>query len=196
MAQVRSHFPTTSILVPNFHLINSPPLSSFIGSDVFCLKVCDPNGPDVRHYCEHIFDRIGCAYNAPNNARNGTFESCDSENQDFPGVYTGADGTVSTYTQPAVSLGAITTIPYTARVPASSNCTPFTSASIYTSLPQATGVSTTGASGGTSASRTSGGASATGSGSGAAKPTSGAEGRMAISGVAVVGVVLSVVFLA
>lgn len=175
---------------------------NFIGSDSFCLKVCDPNGSDDARFCEHILDRIGCAFNAPNNARNGTFESCDSENQDFPGIYTGADGTVSTYTQPAVSLGPITSMPYTARVPASSNCTPFTSSSIYTSLPQATGVSTAGgASGsasatGASASRTSGGASSTGSGSGAAKPTSGAESRMAISSVAVVGVVLSMVFLA
>jgi hypothetical protein len=97
-----------------------------------------------------------------------------------------------------VSLGPITTIPYTARVPASSNCTPFSSASVYSGLPQATGAATTAVgSAGASASRTSGGATAaTGSGSGAAKPTSGAEGRMAISGVAVVGLVLSVMFLA
>ncbi|KAJ3482670.1 hypothetical protein NLJ89_g12124 [Agrocybe chaxingu] len=61
---------------------------NFMGSNTFCFKVCDPAGPSAADYCEHIFDRIGCAYNAPNNARNGTFESCDGESQDFPGIYT------------------------------------------------------------------------------------------------------------
>jgi hypothetical protein len=64
--------------------------------------------------------------------RDGVFESCLGETQDYPGVYTGANGQVSTYQQPAESLGAITSIPYTARIPASSSCTPFTSSLIYT----------------------------------------------------------------
>lgn len=37
-----------------------------------------------------------------------------------------------TYQQPAEELGPITTIPYTARIPASSQCTPYTSSAIYT----------------------------------------------------------------
>ncbi|KIM40804.1 hypothetical protein M413DRAFT_50517, partial [Hebeloma cylindrosporum] len=155
---------------------------NFIGSNSFCFKACDPNGPNAKHYCEHIFDRIGCAYNAPNNARNGTFEACDSENQDFPGVYTGADGAVTTYRQPPESLGPITSVPYTARVPASSNCTPFESARIYTGLPEPTGVTTTGANPGPSGLSTSRTGSGTGS-AGAPAPTSanGAQGRMAVS---------------
>lgn len=61
---------------------------SFMGGSAFCFKVCDPAGAHAADYCQHIFDRIGCAYNAPNNAQNGTFEACLGENQDFPGVYT------------------------------------------------------------------------------------------------------------
>lgn len=36
-----------------------------------------------------------------------------------------------TYTQPAESLGAINTMPYEPRVPASSNCVKFQSAQLY-----------------------------------------------------------------
>ncbi|KAF9461027.1 hypothetical protein BDZ94DRAFT_1168573 [Collybia nuda] len=103
---------------------------NFLGSDFFCLKACDPAGRNAPRFCEHIYDRIGCAYNAPNNARNGVFESCQGANQDFPGVYV-QGGVTHTYTQPPESLGPILSIPYTARVPASSNCAQFASASIY-----------------------------------------------------------------
>jgi len=111
---------------------------NFMGSDIFCLKACDPARPNAARFCEHVFDRIGCAYNAPNAARNGTFTSCDGENQDFPGIYT-TGGQVVTYTQPPESLGAISTIPYTARIPSSSNCVTYTSSSIYAALPTTSG---------------------------------------------------------
>lgn len=62
-----------------------------MGGDAFCFKVCDPAGPRAAELCQHIFDRIGCAYNAPNNAQNGTFVACLGDNQDPPGVYT-SDG--------------------------------------------------------------------------------------------------------
>ena len=61
---------------------------SFMGGSAFCFKVCDPAGAHAADYCQHIFDRIVCAYNAPNNAQNGTFEACLGENQDYPGIYT------------------------------------------------------------------------------------------------------------
>ncbi|KAF8873485.1 hypothetical protein BD779DRAFT_1569969 [Infundibulicybe gibba] len=92
---------------------------NFMGNNIFCIKVCDPSGPDAARYCDHKFDRIGCAYNAPNAARNGTFESCDGDNQD---------------SQPAESLGPITSMPYTAKVPASSNCKQFSSTSAFAAL--------------------------------------------------------------
>ena len=105
-----------------------------MGGNAFCFKACDPSKSNAADYCQHIYDRIGCAFNAPNNAKNGTFESCEGENQDFPGVYT-QNGQTMTYTQPPESLGPITTMPYTPRVPASSNCVTYTSSVIYTGLP-------------------------------------------------------------
>jgi hypothetical protein len=112
---------------------------NFMGGNLFCFKICDPAGPNAADYCQHIYDRIGCAYNAPNNAQNGTFQSCEGANQDFPGVYTDSAGKVQTYTQPPESLGAISTLPYTPKVPASSNCVTYTSSSIYAALPTASG---------------------------------------------------------
>ncbi|KAF7289885.1 hypothetical protein MIND_01362900 [Mycena indigotica] len=109
---------------------------NFMGGNAFCLKACDPSKPNAAKFCEHIFDRIGCAYNAPNAAKTGTFESCAGDNQDFPGIYT-SNGQVLTYTQPDEKLGAIQTMPYEPKVPASSNCTPFTSASLYNALQSA-----------------------------------------------------------
>jgi len=108
---------------------------NFMGGNIFCFKICDPAGANAANYCQHIFDRIGCAYNAPNNAKSGTFEVCQGDNQDFPGVFTNSAGVVQTYTQPPESLGAISTIPYTPKVPASSNCVTYTSSAIYASLP-------------------------------------------------------------
>jgi hypothetical protein len=108
---------------------------SFMGAGKFCLKACDPKGPNAANFCQHIYDRIGCQYNAPASYADGEFTSCLGDNQDFPGVYTGADGVVTTYQQPPEALGAISTMPYTARIPASSSCTTYTSAAIYTGLP-------------------------------------------------------------
>ncbi|GAA5893786.1 hypothetical protein JCM5296_001133 [Sporobolomyces johnsonii] len=133
---------------------------NFMGGSTFCLKACDPDYELGYAMCEHIFDRIGCKYNAPANyaAINGTFESCLGDDQLYPGVFVGSDGATSTYTQPPESLGVITTIPYEPFTPSSSSCTPYTSANIYTAAPT---ISTT--SSATSASSTS--AASTGSAS-------------------------------
>jgi hypothetical protein len=40
--------------------------TSVIGGNAFYLKACDPAGPNVANYCQHIYGRIVCAYNAPN----------------------------------------------------------------------------------------------------------------------------------
>ncbi|CAE7147072.1 unnamed protein product [Rhizoctonia solani] len=105
---------------------------NFMGADRFCLKACDPADPDDDKYCEHILDRIGCEYNAPAAYRDGVFESCEGENQDFPGVYTNAAGQVTTYKQPPESAGDIKSMPYQPKIPASSNCVTFQSAALYT----------------------------------------------------------------
>ncbi|KAI0056579.1 hypothetical protein BV25DRAFT_1813774 [Artomyces pyxidatus] len=106
---------------------------NFMGSNSFCLKVCDPAGTNPAGYCQHTLDRIGCAYNAPSNAPDGTFEVCDSDNMDVPGIYT-VNGQTFSYSEPPETLGAITTIPYQPRVPASSNCVTYQSTALYTDL--------------------------------------------------------------
>jgi len=111
----------------------------FVGGGIFCLKVCDPESAQGPQLCQHIYDRIGCAYNAPANyaAINGTFQSCAGDNQLPPGVYVGDNGRTSTYTQPPESDGVISSIPYTAAIPATSQCTTFSSAAVFTELASA-----------------------------------------------------------
>ncbi|KAB5593321.1 hypothetical protein CTheo_3239 [Ceratobasidium theobromae] len=145
---------------------------NFMGANLFCLKACDPADPDDDKYCEHIFDRIGCTYNAPAAYKDGVFESCEGENQDFPGIYT-SNGQVMTYTQPPESLGAISTMPYNPRVPASSNCVTFQSSAIYTG-----GVSVSAPAASTSGSAGAASNTATAAASGTARP-SGASGTSA-----------------
>jgi len=111
---------------------------NFMGGGAFCLKACDPANADAANFCQHVFDRIGCNYNAPAAYQDGIFLSCLGDNQDFPGVYTGADGKVSTYVQPPESLGPIQTMPYQPKIPATSQCTTFTSAQLYANAPAAT----------------------------------------------------------
>lgn len=102
------------------------------------MKACDPTNPDAANLCQHVFDRIGCLYNAPAAYQPGVFLSCLGDNQDFPGVYTGADNKTTTYVQPAESLGPISTMPYQPKIPATSSCTTYSSAALYASAPAAT----------------------------------------------------------
>lgn len=168
--------------------------TNFMGGNAFCFKACDPSKPNAAHHCEHVFDRIGCAFNAPNNAKNNTFESCDAENADYPGVYT-SNGQVMTYTQPPESLGPITTIPYTARVPASSNCQTLTSSVLFAGLPTITPSSTPSSMVTKSKSSTATGSASTPKSSSSTSTTS--DGTiLAISGASLLGVVFSALFLA
>ena len=133
-----------------------------MGANSFCMKVCDPADPEAPQLCQHIYDRIGVIYNCPNQAKNGTFESCEGENQDPPGIFT-SNGQVMTYTQPPESLGPISTQPYEVRMPASSNCVTYNSADLFAALGTPTAVAS------------SGSAKATASGSGTAKATGSAS---------------------
>lgn len=118
----------------NNSYIQAPEWHNFIGNDYFCFKVCDPSKPNDARYCEHIFDRIGCMYNAPSAAKDGEFTACKGDNQDFPGIYTDASGAVQTYTQPPESLGPITTMPYQPKVPASSECVTYRSEDLFAAV--------------------------------------------------------------
>lgn len=99
-------------------------------------KACDPADENDSRYCNNVFDRIGCYYNAPADygSINGTFTSCEGENQMFPGLYVNSAGNTVTYTQPPEEDGVITSMPYQPSIPNSSECTTFTSAQLYSVL--------------------------------------------------------------
>ena len=178
-------------------LLSSTHLASrFIGANLSAAKICNPAGPNPLGYCLNTLDRLGIAYNMPNNAQDGVFEVCDSDAMELPGVYT-SNGQTLTYTQPDESLGPITTVPYTPTVPSSSNCQTFQSTDLYTDT--ISGYSTT-----TSASSPTGkvvsGSSGTRTGSSSpASSTSGSNGAGVVTislFSTILGVAFSVAFLA
>ncbi|EKM58739.1 uncharacterized protein PHACADRAFT_253235 [Phanerochaete carnosa HHB-10118-sp] len=155
--------------------------TQFIGNGIACMKWCDPKDPDAANYCYNQLDRVGIDYVCPQNAQNGTFEVCESDPMQFPGVYV-TNGVTTSYTQPPESLGPITTMPYSASIPASSNCVTYQSSDLFAALPTISGAATSGASSGSGSGapaaatgKPSSGASASGSrtGSASAAPTGG-----------------------
>lgn len=110
--------------------------NSFMGSDMFCFKACNPSLSPAEQlsYCNNIFDEIGCQYNAPAAYAPGVFETCLSDNQIPVGIYTNAAGVTTTYVQPSV----VVTMPYTASIPASSSCTTYASTQLWSNQPSGT----------------------------------------------------------
>ncbi|EJD40734.1 hypothetical protein AURDEDRAFT_115774 [Auricularia subglabra TFB-10046 SS5] len=91
-------------------ITQSPVWHYFVGNDMFCMKLCDEKAPNAMGLCEHIYDIYGCGVNVPAAYKENVFESCLGEDQKP--------------VNPSVT-----------DIPASSQCTPFQSASIYRSLP-------------------------------------------------------------
>ena len=156
---------------------------SFMGGNAFCITICDPatSSNNQSAYCQNIYDRMGCSYNMPNNAQNGTFEVCDADLKIPAGLYV-SGGVTMTYSQPAT---AAVNPPYTPVVPSSSNCVTYNSAVLYSAIAT---VTPTGQS--VSASATgSVKSSSTNSGSaGAASPTQ-SSGAVTVGVSAVAGIV-------
>ncbi|KAF5337666.1 hypothetical protein D9758_013021 [Tetrapyrgos nigripes] len=125
----------------------------FMGDGTFCAKACDDTQPNAEHLCEHIYDRIDCTWNAPNNAQEGVFERCDGDDMTPVGVYT-SNGQTLTWTQPPESEGAVTSVPYTPTPAASSNCVTFSSADLYNQASGSGSGSGSGSNGGSGASNT------------------------------------------
>ncbi|KAI0771331.1 hypothetical protein BD413DRAFT_714051 [Trametes elegans] len=148
---------------------------NFMGSNSFCFKACNNDGPNPADLCQHVYDRIGVAYNCPTAAKDGVFEYCEGENQDPPGIYT-ENGQVMTYSQPPESLGPITSIPYEPRVPASSNCVQLASSALFTDLAAVGGSSGSSTASGSQATAT-GGAASSGAASGSRGAASGTATR-------------------
>jgi hypothetical protein len=112
-----------------------------MGSNQFCIKICNPSGANPEGYCQHKLDRLGCSYNAPSkftvdggSADTGVFETCNSDNMDIPGEYV-QNGQTRSYAQPPESAGPIKTVPYEPRIPATSNCVQTASTALYTDIP-------------------------------------------------------------
>jgi len=158
----------------------------FIGNGMFCLKMCNPDDPNAAQLCNHIYDEIGCSYNAVADYGqiNGTFTVCDSDDMTPPGIYTGANGQVTTWFQP--QTGPVIP-PYTPTQVASSNCQTYSSEQLFKAAATDSVFATaTGASGGSSTPTGtakpsgSGGSSGTSSRSGSASTPS-ATGNGALS---------------
>jgi len=188
---------TTAFGTDNTTYLQTPSWNVFVGGNLVGVKICNPSGSNPAGYCQHTLDRIGLAYNMPNQAKDGTFEVCDSDAMDIPGVYTSGGQTLS-YSQPAESLGPITSIPYTPRIPASSNCQTYQSSALYTDFVDL--AAATGTASGSKATGTNGSGSGSRSGSSSvASPTSGSNSAGAITislFSSILGVAFSVAFLA
>lgn len=154
---------------------NSTPSSSytqvvewvdFIGNGMFCLKMCNPDDSQDALLCNHIYDRVGCTYNAPADYAdvNGTFQVCDSDDMTFPGVYV-SDGITTTWTQGPEGVPVMP--PYTPTVPASSNCQTFSSEQLF-------GAISTSASGSVSTTHSGSGSGSTSRSGSTAQKTAGA----------------------
>jgi hypothetical protein len=166
----------------------------FIGNNMFCMKMCNPANPNAPELCQHVYDEIGCTYNAPAdyNAINNTFTVCDSDDMVPPGVFTEAGGETTTWFQP---WSGTWTVPYSVTVPASSNCHTYSSEQLFGSVTYQAGATgsaagtaatgaATGASGKPGASGKSGGAasgSRTGSGAGASNTSDSSAVARAVS---------------
>ncbi|KAM0756297.1 hypothetical protein T439DRAFT_376514 [Meredithblackwellia eburnea MCA 4105] len=164
--------------------------NNFIGGGVFCLKLCDPTVTSPN-YCQNIFDLLGCSYNMPAAYRDNEFTSCEGDLQDVVGTYT-SNGQTYTWSQPS-SLPATSTLPWTPRIPSSSNCVTYQSSQLFSaaSTTSSAVVSTsisTGANGKTSA------VTITSSGS-AASASASAKGSGATTSMVVSGGVLGLAFL-
>jgi hypothetical protein len=155
----------------NTTLMQASNWNNFVGSGIFCIKLCDPTitSPD---YCQNVDDLIGCTYNMPASYVDGEFTSCEGDLQDVVGVYT-TNGQTTSWSQPPV-LPA--TLPWTPRIPASSNCVTYSSEQLFGS-----GTASASATGATSGATTTKGPSTTGTAAGSEATNKNSAGRLVVS---------------
>jgi hypothetical protein len=165
----------------NSTILQATSWNNFVGSGEFCIKVCDPK-VTTPNYCENVFDLIGCAYNMPAAYVDNEFTSCEGELQDPAGTYT-SGGQTLTWKQPAILPGD-STLPWTPRIPASSNCVTYSSVQLYggtsTSAPSATGTGGSTAQGSGSTASSSTGSKPTGAASNGAGKLVAGSGMLAV----------------
>ncbi|GAA5972016.1 hypothetical protein JCM11641_002458 [Rhodosporidiobolus odoratus] len=129
--------------------------TSFISDTEFCFRVCH-DASDAWLYCQHVYDVMGCAWNEPGNYGEG-FDQCEGEpTSNPPGIYTGDDGQVTTFSQgdghtpPAMAPGAssncqgVATVGGNAVAAVAATTTASSSSVASSSVPSASSVVSTG----------------------------------------------------
>ncbi|KAG8871097.1 hypothetical protein FRB97_009016 [Tulasnella sp. 331] len=61
--------------------------TNFMSYNQFCIRACNPAGPNPAGLCNHIYDIMGCPWNIPGNYDNGYFEDCLGDSSLPMGVY-------------------------------------------------------------------------------------------------------------
>ncbi|GJJ14298.1 hypothetical protein Clacol_008562 [Clathrus columnatus] len=154
----------------------------FIGNGLVCVKMCTNTDPDRGLLCNHIYDEIGCAYNAVADYSqiNGTFTVCDSDDMAFPGIFTQSDGVVTTWTQP---FSGTFSVPYVPTQVASSNCFTYESTQLFPNL-AATPTTTAGSHPATATGENPGSTGSNAGSAGGPAPTSGPDSSAAVGVIA------------
>ncbi|KAH8925338.1 hypothetical protein BT69DRAFT_1348791 [Atractiella rhizophila] len=63
--------------------------TNFMSATEFCFRVCK-DGPNAWLWCQHIYDVMGCGWNNPGDYTIGTYDSCDGDSGQYPGIYDGS----------------------------------------------------------------------------------------------------------
>jgi len=80
--------------------------TNFQSVSEFCIRACNPAGPNAAILCNHIYDTMGCEWNIPGDYGDG-IDSCKGDDTLPMGIYPNGDGTSSTFQQgdPATPAG-------------------------------------------------------------------------------------------
>jgi len=61
--------------------------TNFMSANEFCIRACNPAGPNPAGFCEHVYDLMACEWNMPGNYDPGYFEDCVGDSGEPMGVY-------------------------------------------------------------------------------------------------------------
>lgn len=62
--------------------------NNFMSADEFSIRACW--GGWAKQWCPHIYDEMGASFNSPGKYDEGSFEDCEGEEGEWPGVYSGS----------------------------------------------------------------------------------------------------------
>jgi len=85
-----------------------PEWTNFMSATEFCIRACNPAGPNATKYCAHRYDIMGCEWNMPGNYGRTTFDTCQADSGEPMGIYTNAKVTIT----PSASVSGASPSPY------------------------------------------------------------------------------------